>query len=191
MSGWDDLSFSETRRRGDPPARSHTRLASNAATARSEPDPAELFRTGDVLQLVGVSRRQLQYWSQTNLAQPSLRTPGGHHRYSFDDLVILKAVKRLIDAGVSVQRIRDCIRALRESLLDGSLALGEVTLVASGDVLLVLSRDTDFQALRGREWIFPIGEFRREVDAWRKLHAPLSVKRKALAEGRTGSAEGA
>ena len=178
MSGWDDLSFSETRRRGDPPA-------------RSEPDPAELFRTGDVLQLVGVSRRQLQYWSQTNLAQPSLRTPGGHHRYSFDDLVILKAVKRLIDAGVSVQRIRDCIRALRESLLDGSLALGEVTLVASGDVLLVLSRDTDFQALRGREWIFPIGEFRREVDAWRKLHAPLRVKRKALAEGRTGSAEGA
>ena len=34
------------------------------------------FRTGDVVQIVGVSRRQLQYWAETDLVGPSGKTPG-------------------------------------------------------------------------------------------------------------------
>ncbi len=64
------------------------------------------FRTRDVVDLLKISRRQLQYWAQTGLVEPSAKTPGGHGRYTFEDLVALKAAKRLIDSGVSVQRIR-------------------------------------------------------------------------------------
>ena len=135
----------------------------------------EVFLARDILHLLGISRRQLQYWAQTNLVEPSITTSGGHHRYTFEDLVALKAVKRLIDAGVSLQRVRSGIRALREALPHCSLPLSELTLVATADVLLVLDEGTDFQALRGSEWIFPVGEFRREVDAWRKLRAPRKV----------------
>ena len=45
------------------------------------------YRTRDVVDLLGISRRQLQYWAQTDLLVPSATTPGGHRRYSFEDLV--------------------------------------------------------------------------------------------------------
>ncbi|MCS5636004.1 MAG: MerR family transcriptional regulator [Myxococcota bacterium] len=158
-----------------------------AASRQVSEFSAEVFRTRDVLQLLGISRRQLQYWAQTDLVEPSIKTQGGHHRYTFEDLVALKAVKRLIDAGVSVQRIRSGIRALREALPEVSLPLSDLTLVATGDVLLVLEQGADFHAIRGREWVFPVGDFRREVDAWRKLHTPRRVDPEPTAQGTVGS----
>jgi len=150
---------------------------------------AEVFRTRDVLQLLGVSRRQLQYWAQTNLVEPSIKTRGGHHRYSFEDLVALKAVKRLIDAGVSLQRVRSGIRALREALPKVSLPLGELTLVATGDVLLVLGDGVDIHALRGGEWVFPVGDFRREVDAWRMLRTARRGEPRPSVQRKVGSSK--
>ena len=66
-----------------------------------------LFRTQQVVAALGVTRRQLQYWAQTGLVVPSKRTPGGHHRYTFSDLVALKATKRLIDAGAVIAATED------------------------------------------------------------------------------------
>jgi DNA-binding transcriptional MerR regulator len=70
----------------------------------------DLYRAREVVEILRISRRQLQYWAQTDLIAPSAKTPGGHGRYTFEDLVALKAAKRLIDSGVSVQRIRSSIR---------------------------------------------------------------------------------
>ena len=159
-------SASPDRRRDDP-------IESEADALLSPP-----FRTREALQILGVSRRQLQYWAQTDLVRPSLKTRGGHHRYSFEDLVALKAAKRLIDAGVSVQRIRRGIQALREALPEMSRPLGNLTLIATGDVLVVLKGQNEFDAIQGEEWIFPVGDFQREVEAWRRLRAPRRVKRR-------------
>lgn len=127
----------------------------------------ELYRTKDVVQILGISRRQLQYWAQTDLVEPSAKTPGGHHRYTFEDLVSLKATKRLIDSGVSVQRIRKSIQALRRILPSISKPLSELVLVATGDVVLVFSEGTAFEAVTGQEWIFEVALFQQEVDTWR------------------------
>jgi DNA-binding transcriptional MerR regulator len=124
------------------------------------------------------------------LVRPSLKTRGGHHRYNFEDLVALKAAKRLIDAGVSVQRMRSGIQALREALPDISRPLGDLTLVATGDVLLVLRGQTDFDAIQGGEWVFPVGDFQREVEAWRRLRAPRTVQRRPSTNERAGSGTG-
>lgn len=127
----------------------------------------DLFRTKDVVQILGISRRQLQYWAQTDLVIPSVKTRGGHHRYTFEDLVALKATKRLIDAGVSVQRIRSSIKALRSILPEIKRPLSELVLVATGEVVLVFLENTAFEAVSGQEWIFEVADFRREVDIWR------------------------
>ncbi|MBW2290970.1 MAG: MerR family transcriptional regulator [Deltaproteobacteria bacterium] len=127
----------------------------------------DLFRTKEVVQILGISRRQLQYWAQTDLVVPSVKTRGGHHRYTFQDLVALKATKRLIDAGVSVQRIRSSIRALREILPNIERPLSELVLVATGEVVLVFLENTAFEAVSGQEWIFEVAEFKREVDRWK------------------------
>ncbi len=128
---------------------------------------AEYFKTREVVELLDLSRRQLQYWARTGLVVPSARTPGGHHRYSFDDLVALKATKRLIDAGVSVQKIRRSVRALQDLFPQLGRPLGELVLVATGDVVLVFQDGTIFEAITGQEWVFPVAEFEREVVAYR------------------------
>jgi hypothetical protein len=143
-------------------------------------DKQELFRTREVAQLLAVSRRQLQYWAKTDLVHPSHRTKGGHHRYTFRDLVALKAAKRLIDAGVSVQRIRTSIGALKRILPSVSQPLAELVLVATGDVVLVLRDGSAFEAVSGQEWVFEVARFQREVTAFR--HAQGAAGRGAQAE---------
>ena len=130
-------------------------------------DGAMVYRTKDVVQILGISRRQLQYWAQTDLVVPSEKTRGGHHRYTFEDLVALKATKRLIDAGVSVQRIRSSIRALRQMLPTVERPLSSLTLVATGDVVLVLHDGSAFEAVSGQEWVFEVAQFERELTRWR------------------------
>lgn len=145
--------------------------------SKKDSKPA-LYRTRDVQEILDVSRRQLQYWAQTDLVRPSVKTTGGHNRYTFDDLVALKATKRLIDSGVSVQRIRSSIGALRSTLPEIARPLSELVLVATGDVVLVFREGTVFEAATGQEWVFEVAQFEREVEAWR-----LEAKTKA---GRSG-----
>ena len=145
---------------------------------------AELYRTGDVSAILGISRRQLQYWAKTDLIAPSAQTPGGHGRYSFEDLVALKAAKRLVDAGVSIQRIRRSIQSLRRTLPNVRRPLVELVLVATGDVVLVLHRGTAFEAVSGQEWVFDVAQLQHEVDAWRSSEAT------APPSARTGSSTG-
>ena len=159
--------------------------AGRNAGGRELRENAEPFRTREAAQLLGVSRRQLQYWAKTDLVRPSHRTQGGHHRYTFRDLVALKAAKRLIDAGVSVQRIRTSIGALRRILPSVSQPLAELVLVATGDVVLVLRDGSAFEAVSGQEWVFEVARFQREVNAFRRARgerARGSARRGARAE---------
>jgi DNA-binding transcriptional MerR regulator len=132
----------------------------------------------DVVEILKISRRQLQYWAQTDLIAPSEHTEGGHGRYTFEDLVALKAAKRLIDSGVSVQRIRKSIRVLRRMLPTVERPLSELVLVATGDVVLAFRDGTAFDALSGQEWVFEVAKFQREIDDWRQSLDSLATVRK-------------
>jgi len=143
-----------------------------------------VYRSREVAEILGVSRRQLQYWAQTDLVPPSAHTPGGHRRYTFQDLVALRATKRLLDAGVSIQRIRSSIQALRRSLPNVAQPLVELVLVATGDVVLVLHAGSAFEAISGQEWVFEVAQLQREIEAWRRLQArPRRVPPRRRAQG--------
>ena len=167
--------------------------ASGARGSKPGSGVRELFKTREVVDLLDLSRRQLQYWAKTGLIEPSARTQGGHHRYSFDDLVALKATKRLIDAGVSVQKIRKSVSALQALLPQVGRPLTELVLVATGDVVLVFREGTVFEAISGQEWVFEVAAFEREVAAYRQGPA-YAVPRTPQAEApddRAGHAPGA
>jgi len=60
----------------------------------------------EVCRVVGITYRQLDYWARTDLVRPSLadaRGSGTQRRYSYQDLVRLKVVKSLLDAGVKLK----------------------------------------------------------------------------------------
>ena len=151
---------------------------------------SHFYRTRDVVEILGISRRQLQYWAQTDLVTPSDKTPGGHRRYCFADLVALKATKRLIDAGISVQRVRKSIQALRKTLPDIERPLSELVLVATGDVVLAFREGAAFEAISGQEWVFEVAEFEREVSDWRGTGLDQPIRRSRKVESRTGRLRG-
>jgi DNA-binding transcriptional MerR regulator len=95
------------------------------------------FRGPQVCALVGITYRQLDYWARTNLVRPSLaeaKGSGTQRRYAYRDLVALKVVKQLLDAGVSLQRARRAIDCLRNEV-GGDLASASLVLAGPDSVL--------------------------------------------------------
>ena len=154
------------------------KIRADATKAKHDVDKRKMsmnesgFTCQQVMKITGLTRRQLGYWRKTGLITPLQHTTGGHARYSFADLLALKTAKKLIDTGVSVQRIRKNICSLTNFLPDCKTPLTELSLVVTGDVILVLHRETAFEALTGQEWIYPVAELEREAAQSRGISEP-------------------
>jgi DNA-binding transcriptional MerR regulator len=75
------------------------------------------FTSEKVCSLTGATPRQLQYWDEEGFLSPSLRRGGGKGRrrlYTFRDLVSLRVVAQLRQAGISLQLIRRVVDHLRD-----------------------------------------------------------------------------
>jgi DNA-binding transcriptional MerR regulator len=97
------------------------------------------FGSNVVLKLTGVSYRQLDYWARTGLVGSSIRQAAGHGSrrvYSFEDLVALRVVARLLDAGVSLQAVRRAVEYLKRHT---ELPLSTLALAAKGNRVFVLT----------------------------------------------------
>ncbi|VAW75151.1 hypothetical protein MNBD_GAMMA15-1940 [hydrothermal vent metagenome] len=119
--------------------------------------------------ITGLSTRQLGYWRKTGLVIPAAKTAGGHARYTFTDLIALRAAKRLLEAKISLQRIRKCLQSLTHFLPTADQPLVELSLVVTGDVVLVFHGERAFDALTGQEWVFPIAELAKEVEQLQQI----------------------
>ncbi|MEU1289071.1 MerR family transcriptional regulator [Kitasatospora sp. NPDC005856] len=90
------------------------------------------FRGPTACAAAGITYRQLDYWARTGLLEPSVRTayPSTSQRlYSFRDILLLKIVKRLLDAGVSLQNIRVAVAHLQAA---AQADLAGLTLMCDG-----------------------------------------------------------
>ncbi len=99
------------------------------------------FGARAVLALTGISYRQLDYWARTGLVGSSIRQAAGsgsRRVYSFADLVALRVVGQLRDAGVSVQTIRRAVRWLRSH---SDQPLATLALTAQGKKVFALTDD--------------------------------------------------
>src|SRR3954471_16342541 len=111
------------------------------------PDGEEWRETGfggpEVCRIVGITYRQLDYWARTDLLRPSLvdaQGSGTQRRYSYRDLVALKVIKSLLDAGLSLQTARKAIDYLRDHLGE-DLASSSLVLDGSRSVLVRTGED--------------------------------------------------
>jgi len=70
------------------------------------------FSSRDVVELTGITARQLQWWDERGIVVP---TRQGHRRlYSFEDLSELAVICQLRRKGFSLQRVRKVIRFLQK-----------------------------------------------------------------------------
>jgi DNA-binding transcriptional MerR regulator len=104
----------------------------------------EGFSGRETADIVGITYRQLDYWARTDLIRPSLadaRGSGSRRRYSYQNLVELKMIKTLLDAGQKLERVRAAfqyIRDLGEDLTAAQLVIAgdSVILVRDGEDLI-------------------------------------------------------
>ncbi len=95
------------------------------------------FRGPVVCELVGITYRQLDYWARTGLLRPSItdaKGSGTQRRYSYRDVLELKVIKRLLDAGLKLRQARQAVECLRGNL-GGELATAQLVLAGSRSVL--------------------------------------------------------
>ena len=107
--------------------------AGDDRTTRSD----EGFRGAQVCSLVGITYRQLDYWARTGLLRPSITDAtgsGSQRRYSYRDVLELKVIKRLLDAGLKLQQARQAVECLRGDL-GADLASSQLVLAGSRSVL--------------------------------------------------------
>jgi len=116
----------------------------------------EGYRGPQVCSIVGITYRQLDYWARTNLLCPSIsvaRGSGSQRLYSYRDLLELKVIKRLLDAGISLQAARRAVEVLRGSGED----LASTNLVLSGSQsVLAHTGDEIIDLLRGGQGVLNI-----------------------------------
>ena len=121
------------------------------------PDKLVGFRGPTACQVVGITYRQLDYWARTGLVAPSIRSAAGsgsQRLYSFKDVLVLKVVKRLLDAGVSLQNIRVAVEHLRRR---GIRDLAGITLFSDGTTVYDCSSAEEVvDLLRGGQGVFGI-----------------------------------
>lgn len=115
------------------------------------------FRGPTACSAAGITYRQLDYWARTKLVEPTVRSATGsgtQRLYSFKDILLLKIIKRLLDAGVSLQQIRTAVDHLRER---GTDDLTEVTLMSDGASVYECRSATEVvDLLQGGQGVFGI-----------------------------------
>lgn len=87
--------------------------------------------------IVGITYRQLDYWARTDLVRPSLADASGsgsRRLYSYRDLLELRVIKSLLDAGIKLESVRTAFEYLREHV-DTDIAAAHLV-ISGSDVLL-------------------------------------------------------
>lgn len=87
--------------------------------------------------IVGITYRQLDYWARTDLIRPSLSDAAGsgsRRKYSYNDLLELKTIKKLLDAGIKLEQVRTVFENLRGHV-GGEIAAAHIV-IDGGSVTL-------------------------------------------------------
>ncbi|OWY63117.1 MerR family transcriptional regulator [cyanobacterium TDX16] len=127
------------------------------------------FSGKQTAEIVGITYRQLDYWARTELVTPSLaeaRGSGTRRRYSYQDLLELKVVKSLLDAGIDLQKVREVFSYLREQLGEDVVTANLV--IQGTKSVLVKTEDEVIDILKQGQGvlnILPMAGVKNDVDA--------------------------
>ena len=133
------------------------------------------FTVAQAARLTGCSLSQLKSWERIGLVVPP---PSRSHRYTFQDLVALRVVASLLDAGLSLARIRRAVRYLVESGED----VAALSLVTDGESVWACRDDGQIlDALRHGQLALFVGLDRVTADVEAEVRA-FDAERQAFVD---------
>ncbi|MFM8002162.1 MAG: MerR family transcriptional regulator [Actinomycetota bacterium] len=126
------------------------------------------FSGGQAAQIVGITYRQLDYWARTNLIRPSLsdaKGSGSRRVYEYRDLLELKVIKQLLDAGIRLESVREVFNYLR-SHVDTDIAAAHILI--SGKAVVLCQGDQLVDVVRNGQGVLnvlPLANIKSDVDS--------------------------
>lgn len=128
------------------------------------------YTRSEVERMMGISRRELNYWTRLRLVLPRARW--GERFFNFSDLVALETIKRLAARSVPARRLHRAIAALQRELGSTRTPLSMLRISTNGKQVVVHSPTAEarpFEPLTGQFVLnFETSELAR------KLHAMAS-----------------
>ncbi len=131
-------------------------------------------------EIVGITYRQLDYWARTDLIRPSLADAAGsgsRRKYSYRDLLELKVVKNLLDAGIRLEQVREVFEFLQDNLGEDVATANLV--VSGGQAVLVRSGEEIIDLLQNGQGVLnvlPLSGVKDELDAAIVEFVPASAR---------------
>jgi DNA-binding transcriptional MerR regulator len=126
------------------------------------------YRGPQVCSIVGITYRQLDHWTRTDLISASVADAAGsgtQRLYSYNDLLELKVIKSMIDSGLDLRKVRKVIGYVREKLGDD---VATANLVITADSVLARTDGELIDLLRNGQGVLnivPVAGMRNELDA--------------------------
>lgn len=117
--------------------------------------------------VVGISYRQLDYWARTDLVRPSVvdaKGSGSRRHYSYRDLLELRMVKSLLDAGLRLESVRDVFDYVRRHVEDD---ITTAHLVIEGSSVVLCRGDELIDVVRRGQGVLnllPLAQVKDQVD---------------------------
>jgi tetratricopeptide (TPR) repeat protein len=139
------------------------------ADAPSAAEGTEGYTTREVAEVLGLPTSKILGWTRSGLLTPERDAAGAYH-FSFQDIVLLRSARALLDSEIPARRVRAALEALRDQLPLGR-PLSAVHLSAAGDRILV--RDDD------KVWEPDSGQLQMDLKA---AEAAAPLQRRAVAD---------
>lgn len=149
------------------------------------------FTSREVVQLTGISARQLQWWDERGIVVPARK--GRRRLYSMEDLAELAVICELRDRGFSLQRVRKVVRFVQHEF---NQRLAE-TVSGSSDYHLLTDGRSLYLETSAQQIVDILKNSRQPMlavclsDTVRRVRANIQVvKKRSNPTGRATSAEG-
>ena len=117
--------------------------------------------------IVGITYRHLDYWARTDLIRPAIteaQGSGSRRHYSYRNLLELRMVKSLLDAGIKLEAIREVFDFLRSNSVD---AITSAHLVISGTSVILCKGEELVDVVRKGQGVLnllPLAQVKEQVD---------------------------
>ena len=125
------------------------------------------FSGTQTAKIVGITYRQLDYWARTDLLRPSLAEAtgsGSRRRYSYRDLLELRVIKTLLDAGIRLESVREVFTYLRKHV---TTDIASAHIVISGTQVVLCDGDELVDVLRNGQGVLnvlPLAGVKDDID---------------------------
>jgi tetratricopeptide (TPR) repeat protein len=145
----------------------------------------ELYSIKDAARIFGLQESRLRYWWQTGFITPSVRRQGRLF-YTFPDLVSIKTAVELLDAGLTMQRVRKNLVALRAVLPEEPQPMARLRICSDGESVVAVEDDLVYEPATGQVVMaFAVATLSQQVAEILALPAPPAAVPTAADDGPT------